>query len=46
MEEQDTHEEPVYVTPVGAEVRTRSGVYPSIPYVKQEDGSWKPKYTY
>lgn len=30
---------------VGSEVRTRSGAYPSIPYVKQEDGSWKPKYS-
>jgi hypothetical protein len=31
---------------VGAEVKTRSGVFPSIPYVKQADGSWKPKYEY
>lgn len=30
--------------PAGTEVKTRSGEFPSIPYVKQEDGSWEPKY--
>ena len=30
--------------PVGTEVKTRAGEFPSTPYVKQEDGSWKPKY--
>lgn len=34
-----------YVAPVGSEVKTRSGTFPSVPYVKQEDGGWKPKYT-
>lgn len=29
---------------VGSEVKTRSGGFPSVPYVKQEDGTWKPKY--
>jgi hypothetical protein len=38
------HPEPVFTVPVGTEVRTRSGVFPSVPYVKQQDGSWKPKY--
>jgi hypothetical protein len=38
--------ESVSTVPVGTEVRTRSGVFPSVPYVKQEDGSWKPKYAY
>lgn len=33
-----------YEAAVGSEVKTRSGVYPAIPMVKQEDGSWKPKY--
>lgn len=32
------------VSRVGSEVNTRSGSYPSVPYVKQEDGTWKPKY--
>lgn len=31
-------------TPVGTEVKTRSGGFPSIPHVKQADGTWKPKY--
>lgn len=34
------------VVPTGTEVKTRSGVFPSIPYVKQENGTWKPKYNY
>ena len=36
--------EPKHIVPVGSEVKTRTGVFPSIPMVKQEDGSWKPKY--
>lgn len=35
---------PKSVIPVGTEVDTRSGTFSDIPYVKQEDGSWKPKY--
>ena len=35
-----------HVPEVGSEVKTRSGTYPSIPYVKQADGTWKPKYDY
>jgi len=34
------------VARVGAEVKTRSGTFPSVPYVRQADGSWKPKYEY
>lgn len=30
--------------PAGTEVNTRSGTFPSVTYVKQEDGTWKPKY--
>lgn len=33
------------VNRIGSEVKTRSGTFPSIPWVKQADGSWKPKYT-
>lgn len=40
----DEDKPPRYSAPVGAEVKTRSGTFPSIPYVKQVDGSWKPKY--
>jgi hypothetical protein len=40
MEEWD----PEAVPNVGAEVQTRSGGFPSVPYVKQADGTWKPKY--
>lgn len=42
----DTEDTTPKPTNVGSEVRTRSGTFPSIPYVKQEDGSWKPKYEY
>lgn len=33
-----------HIPEVGSEVKTRSGTFPSVPYVRQEDGSWKPKY--
>lgn len=41
---EETKPEPKYVPPVGTEVKTRAGTFPSIPFVKQEDGTWKPKY--
>lgn len=41
---EETKPQPLQTPEVGAEVKTRSGTFPSLPYVKQEDGSWKPKY--
>lgn len=38
------YEESKSVSHVGSEVKTRNGTFPSIPFVKQADGSWKPKY--
>ena len=32
------------MTPTGTEVKTRSGGFPSTPFVKQADGTWAPKY--
>jgi len=33
-----------WVPEVGSEVKTRSRGLPSVPYVKQADGTWRPKY--
>lgn len=42
---EDAKAQPKHIVKIGSEVKTRSGVFPGMPYVKQKDGSWKPKYS-